>query len=148
MLTRIIRAVILAAVLVPTGTGLAMVHGYKLGSFRIGHLWAPPSEAGHGVPVYGAILNMGKASVTLAGATAEIGKDVRVRRLDHGEAAYSDTVSFLPGKPLAFAKWREHLFVEDNSASFYTGDHFKMTLDFAKAGKIDVEVLVEATPSD
>ncbi|MEI2383807.1 copper chaperone PCu(A)C [Breoghania sp. JC706] len=148
MFSRLSRIAALAGLVVVLSAGLAAAHSYRLGPLRIGHLWAPPAAAGAGVPIYGAILDMGGEPVVLDGARTQIGKDVRIRRVDDGTPTFSDTFTFQPGKPVAFAKWREHLFVEGNERPLAAGDHFSMTLDFAHVGKIDVDVLVEAAPSD
>ncbi|PTW58744.1 copper(I)-binding protein [Breoghania corrubedonensis] len=141
-----VAAVVVAAVVM--SAGIAWAHSYKLGPLRIGHLWAPPAAAGEGVAVYGAILDMGADPVVLDGARTEIGKDVRIRRVKDGNATFTDSFTFPPARPMAFAKWREHLFVEGNFRPLNAGDHFTMTLDFAALGEIEVDVLVEAAPSD
>jgi hypothetical protein len=138
--------VAVALVLVPGG---ARAHSYTLGTLAIGHVWAPPAEAGGGAPVYGPLLNRANEAARLVGASTPIADRVRFRILDKdGTAHWPDAVELPAGKPVALAAWRVHLWLVGLHRPLHEGDSFELTLDFGQAGKLLVKVIVERSPSD
>jgi copper(I)-binding protein len=127
-------------------------HSYTLGKIAIGHVWAPPAAgtgASAGAPVYGPLLNRGDAPARLVGASTPLAERVRFRVVDQdGRVRWPKAIELPPGKPIALASWRAHLWLVGLRQPLHEGDSFDLTLDFADAGKIAVKVMVERTPSD
>lgn len=125
----------------------AAAHGYRLGPLSIGHLWAPPPGPGDdGVPVYGAILNTGDRPARLVAVQTPAADRARFRLLRDGEPTWSDAIAFPPGRPLAMAAWRQHLWLSGLRRPLAAGDSFELTLDFGPLGRQTVSVVVEAGP--
>jgi len=122
----------------------AWAHSYKLGDIAVGHIWAPPPEDdAEGLAVFGPILNQGGATVRLVGASTPIAGQVRFRRLSDGAATWVDAIELRPGKPLALAAWREHIWLSELRKPLKNGDAFDLTLDFGSAGTLKIKVEVE-----
>ncbi|MCF1506002.1 copper chaperone PCu(A)C [Afifella sp. H1R] len=121
----------------------ATAHSYKLGDIAVGHVWASQPESGGGVAVYGPILNQGDAAVQLIDASTPVAEDVRIRTAADGEERWSDTIDLEPGKPLALAPWRQHLWLSGLKRELKEGDAFDLTLDFGGAGSLTMQVEIE-----
>jgi len=140
-----------AALLVGTIAGMscARAHSYKLGDIAVGHIWAKPPETGaDGVAVYAPILNSGQTTVRLVGASTPIADKTRFRKVNKkdGTVEWPQAIELQPGKPLALAAWREHIWVSGLHKPLKDGDWFDLTLDFADNGTLPVRVRVETTP--
>ncbi len=114
---------------------------------EVGHVWAPPSDpkAG-GVAVYGPLLNVGKDADRLVGASSPIAEKVRFRIAKDGKTTWPEAVDLAPGRPLALAPWRVHIWLSGLKHPLKDGDSFDLVLNFAKAGQHTVTVIVERTP--
>lgn len=121
----------------------AFAHSYKLGSIEIGHIWAPPPDENGDTAVYVPILNLGDKPVYLVGVSTEAAQKAVMRIVEDGKARLLDSIEFKPGRPLALAPWREHIWVEHLAKPLKAGDSFDLDLDFGDAGKIKVKVIVE-----
>lgn len=125
--------------------GPAAAHGYKLGAIAVGHVWAPPPAPGaDGVAVYGPILNGGAAPARLERASSPIADEVRFRTEKDGTVSWVPGIDLRPGKPVALAPWREHIWLSGLKRPVEAGGSFPLTLDFGPAGTLDVEVVVES----
>ena len=125
----------------------AAAHDYRFGAIAVGHVWAPPSDPkADGIPVYGPLLNEGTTVERLVGASSPIAKTVRFRIAKDGKTTWPDAVELAPGKPLALAPWRVHLWLSGVKRPLKDGDSFVLTLTFAQAGQHTVKVIVERTP--
>ncbi|NDW07978.1 copper chaperone PCu(A)C [Jiella pacifica] len=130
----------LAALLAPT---VPRAHSYKLGDIAVGHIWASAPESGEGVAVYGPILNRGDGAAQLTGASTPAAEQVRIRMATEGEEHWVDWIDLEPGKPLALAPWRQHLWLTDLKRELKEGDAFELLLDFGQAGTLTVQVEIE-----
>lgn len=120
-------------------------HSYRLGNLAVGHIWAPPPEAGaEGVAVYGPILNGGKTAVRLVGASSPIAEQARFRVERDGIVHRLNELELLPQRPLALAPWRAHVWLTGVRRHLDAGDAFDLTLDFGEAGSLTVKVVVES----
>lgn len=125
--------------------GTTAAHSYKLGDISVGHLWSPPGASGaDGMPVYGAILNRGKTTVHLVGAATPRAGQTRFRTRKGDAIRWVKSIAFQPGRPLALAAWREHIWLSGLKTPLKEGDSFPLTLDFGDAGRITVQVVVES----
>lgn len=126
----------------------AAAHSYKLDTVAVGHVWTPPAaQDAAGVPVYGPLLNRGKAKDSLVGASSPIAAQVRFRVMKDGKAQWLETIVLKPGRPLGLARWRVHLWLTGLKRPLKEGDRFDLTLTFAHAGTHTVQVFVENAPN-
>lgn len=125
--------------------GLVRAHSYKLGDIAVGHLWAPPPAAGaDGLPVYGPLLNRGRSTVRLVGASSPVAERVRFRRQQDDATEWPESLELMPMRPLALAAWREHLWVEGLKRSLGDGEPLPLLLDFGPAGKLEADAVIES----
>lgn len=128
--------------LLPIG---ANAHSYKLGRISVGHIWAPlPKKKAKGLPVYGPILNHGEKAARLVGATSPAAAKVRFRLAKNGKAKWLKAIELPPDEPVSLAAWRAHIWLSGLRKPIKDGDSIRLILDFGAAGKLPVEVLVEA----
>ena len=140
-----LAVVLTAASLLTFDTSTVSAHSYKLGDLAVGHIWAPePVEGSRGVPVYAGVLNQSDQPITLVGATTSVATHVRIRKTKDGSVQWPDGIEFKPGSPFALAPWREHLWVSGLNNPLEEGDSFELTLEFGKAGTLDVVVVIES----
>jgi copper(I)-binding protein len=123
---------------------------YKAGAIEVVRPWSRATPKGATVAAgYGTIRNTGAAPDRLLGGSIEAGRRLeihtmemdqgvmRMRELKHGlEIKPGQTVELRPG---AF-----HLMFVDLARPLQKGDRVKGTLVFEKAGKVDVDYVVEA----
>ncbi len=145
-------AAALAVALSAFATTLAGAHEASLGDIRIVHPYATPSLAG--VPTGAAYLvsldNVGKAGDTLMQATTPVCASVefhtmsvdaqgvmRMRQVDGIALAPKASVKMNPGMGY-------HLMLVGLKRPLKDGESFPMTLRFERAGKVDVQVVVQA----
>jgi len=131
--------------LLATGVGPALAHSYKQGDIAIGHAWAHSTE-GDVAAVYLPLLNRGEAPDNLVGASTPIARDVRIRSEKDGKVHWPEAVPLAPDKPIALAAWRQHLWLVGLRRPLKAGERFVMTLEFEKAGRVEIEVFVESSP--
>jgi copper(I)-binding protein len=139
-----------AAVLCATVTG-AGAHGAKVGDIAIGHPFATPSLAGvsNGVAYFGSLENTGSAPDRLLRASTPaatrvelhtMGVDaqgvMRMRELDAIELAPKAKLVMRAGNGV-------HLMLIGLKAPLKEGDRFPMTLQFERAGSVEVDVVVD-----
>lgn len=134
---------VLAVLVVLAAPAVVTAHSYKLGDIAVGHVWALPTNDASGAAVYGPILNRGDAAARLVGASTPIAEAVRFRVARDGETQWLDAIAFAPGKPLALAPWRMHIWLAGLKRPLQDGDSFDLTLDFGDAGQLTVKVVVE-----
>src|SRR3546814_11109635 len=89
------------------------------------------------------ILNNGETPDRLVVAASPVAAQVRFRAAKDGETRWPEAIPLAPGKPFALAEWREHIWLTGLKRPLKPGDRFPLTLTFAKAGKLDIEVMVE-----
>lgn len=127
----------------------ALAHSYKFGDITVGHVWAPPPENGaSGIAVYGPILNSGDTAIRLVGASTPIGEEVRFRISKNGTDSWPEFIELQPGKALALAPWREHIWISSLNRPLKDGNSFDLLLDFGDKGKHEVKVVVEGPAGD
>ena len=143
------KSVMLAAVLA-FAAGAASAHDYKAGSLQIQHPWSRATPKGATVAGgYMKIVNTGTTPDRLIGGSTvaapkfeihEMSMDggvMKMRMLPKGiEIKPGETVELKPGS--------YHLMFVGLKEPFEKGKRVKGTLQFEKAGKVDVEYAVEA----
>jgi copper(I)-binding protein len=143
------KSVVLAAVLAFTATA-APAHDYKAGSLEIKHPWSRATPKGATVAGgYLSIVNTGSAPDRLIGGSVEgAGKfEVHEMSMDGGVMKMRPLPKGLeikPGQTVELKPGSFHLMFIGLKQPFEQGKRVKGTLEFEKAGKINVEYAVEA----
>jgi copper(I)-binding protein len=138
--------VLLAA---PLAARPALAHDYTAGSLKIDHPWARATPKGAGVGGgYMKITNNGNAPDRLLGGTAAIAGSFEVHemKMQNGVMKMRPLAGGLeikPGETVTLDPSGYHVMFVGLKKQLVKGDRFKATLDFAKAGKVAVDFVVE-----
>jgi copper(I)-binding protein len=143
------KHLLLAAALCLWG-GAAAAETYTVGSIEIANPWARATPKG--APVGGAymtITNKGTESDRLVGISTPVAGQAQVHQMttDNGVMKMRPVQGGLeikPGQTVVFNPDSFHLMLMGLKQPMAQGQHVKATLDFAKAGKLDVEFVVES----
>ena len=144
---KFILAILLAAMPM-----LAMAHSYTLGPISIGHAWmrAVP-EAGRAGAAYMPLLLAGKDDEfdVLLAATTPLAERVEFHDTRRGandvvEMKHLDKIVLVANRPIAMRPNGVHLMLIGMKKPVAEGGRVPLTLEFKNAGKIDVELYVEA----
>jgi copper(I)-binding protein len=140
----------LAALLLTLVATSAYAHEYKVGSLEIKHPWtrATPKNA----PVAGGylkIVNTGTTPDKLLGGSAEVAKKFEVHdmSMDGGVMKMrelKDGLEIPPGATVELKPGSYHIMMMDLAHPLTKGERVKGSLTFEKAGKVDVDFVVEA----
>jgi copper(I)-binding protein len=141
---------LLATVALVLAAGAASAQEYKTGEITIRHPFATPTRPGAviGAAYFGGLENRGSNPDRLLRATTtvsarvelhsgEIGADgvMRMRELDSLPLPAGSTTELKPGQG-------DHLMLIDLKKPLAEGDSFAMTLEFERAGTVEVKVMV------
>jgi copper(I)-binding protein len=134
------------------GAGTAQAHDYKQGSIAIEHPWARPTpEGARAGAAYLSLQNSGNEADTLLSAETPVsasaqfhetirdGDIMKMREIRGG-------VVVPPGGSVSFKPGGYHIMLVGLKQRLDEGQHIPMTLTFAKAGPVRVEVYVEKQP--
>jgi len=147
------KSVLLAAMLATTLTfaaTAASAHEYKAGSLEIKHPWSRATPKGATVGGgYMKIINTGTAPDRLVGGSSEVaGKfEIHEMSMDNGVMKMrmlANGIEIKPGQTVEFKPGSYHLMFVGISKPLEQGKRVKGTLEFEKAGKVEVEYAVEA----
>jgi copper(I)-binding protein len=128
----------------------ASAHDYKLGDLQIAHPWSRATPQGAKVAGgYLKITNAGQAADRLLGGATEVSGRVEVHemRMDKGVMVMREVKGGLEIKPGATVELKPgglHLMFMDLKRQLAKDERIKGSLQFEKAGKVDVEFTVEA----
>ena len=138
----------LVALSVMAAASAAQAHDYKVGDLVIDHPWSRATPGGADVGVgYITVVNKGDAPDRLIGGSTPVAENVEVhsmtmegdmmkmRKLDGLEVPAGGSVTLKPGG--------YHLMLIGLKKPLEEGKPFTATLNFEKAGKVDVEFKVE-----
>ena len=149
LLAAALRAASLALAIVATG---AFAHGATVGDIEIGHPYATPSLPGttNGAAYFAMLENTGNAADRLLRAATPVAARVelhtmavdaqgvmRMRELDGIALAPHEKIRMRPGMGM-------HLMLIGLKEPLKDGARFPMTLEFARAGKVEVTVVVQS----
>jgi copper(I)-binding protein len=147
-----IRHFILLAGLTLGGAGTVFAHEYKAGAIAIGHPWARPTADGAKAgAAYLSLENTSGEPDRLVGVTTpaaekseihETSNDGGVMKMREVKAG----VTLPPGENISFKPGGLHIMLFGLKQKLNEGQHIPLTLNFAKAGSVDVEVYVEKSP--
>ncbi|HEX7928968.1 MAG TPA: copper chaperone PCu(A)C, partial [bacterium] len=131
----------------------ATAHDFKLGDLTIEHPWARPTDkmAKTGA-VYFTIKNAGIAADRLVGVASDkaatVGLHQTVNKDGMLSMQHADALDIPAGGSAALKPGGYHIMFMNLKAPFTEGDKFPLTLTFAKAGKVTVDVWVEKPKDD
>jgi copper(I)-binding protein len=138
----------LAAVLLSAGAAAAET--YTVGAIEIGNPWARATPKG--APVAGAymtITNKGAETDRLIGATSPVAAKLEVHQMSMDKGIMSmrpvpGGLEIKPGKTIVLKPESSHLMLLGLKQPLAQGERMKATLEFAKAGKLELEYVVES----
>jgi len=134
----------------------ASARDYKIGDLTVTDPWSRATPKGAKVAAgYMKITNTGTAPDRLISGSSDVSASFQIHEMsmDHGVAKMrplKDGIEIKPGQTVELAPGSFHLMFVDLKKPLNQGDHFKATLVFDKAGKVDVEydvLAMGATPS-
>ena len=127
----------------------ATAHEYKAGSIEIKHPWSRATPKGATVAGgYMKLINTGTTADRLVGGSTEVaGKfEIHQMSMDNGVMKMrpvSGGVEIKPGETVEFKPGGYHLMFVGITQPVVQGKRVKGTLEFEKAGKVDVEYAIE-----
>ena len=142
--TTLMIAAVLAALALP-----AQAEDFTAGSLKISSPWARATPKGASVGGgYMTITNTGTAPERLVGGSTDISKSFEVHemKMDGGVMKMRPVaggIEIKPGQTVKLDPSGYHVMFVGLKEQLKQGEHFKATLDFAKAGKVPVEFTVE-----
>jgi copper(I)-binding protein len=128
----------------------ALAHGYKAGSLAIHHPWTRATPAGAKVAGgYLVIDNEGSEPDRLLGGASEAGTAVEVHEMSEADGIMrmrrlADGVVIPAGGTVELKPGGLHLMITGLKRQLTEGEMVKVTLSFENAGKIDLELEVQA----
>jgi len=130
--------------------GRAGADDYQVGSLKIGEPWSRATPKGAKIASgYLKITNAGSTPDRLIGGTfaSAGGVEVHEMSMDGGVMKMrelKDGLEIAPGSTVELKPGSYHLMFVNLARPLAKGDRVKGTLNFEKAGKVDVEYMVEA----
>tara|TARA_Y100000758_G_scaffold33175_1_gene21791 strand:+ start:2535 stop:3017 length:483 start_codon:yes stop_codon:yes gene_type:complete len=128
---------------------LVSAHEFEAGELHIDHPWsrALPPVAPTGA-AYLSISNHGDSADTLMGARTDIAGKVEIHEHVHADGVMKmqrvDSLTIEPGATLTFAPGSYHLMLFQLKQPLAAGDSYPITLQFANAGEVEVQVKVQS----
>jgi periplasmic copper chaperone A len=140
---------LLAAVLSLSGGGAAAAT-YTVGSIEIGTPWARATPKGASVGgAYMTITNRGAEADRLIGVSSPVANQIEVHQMAMDKGVMSmrpvpGGLEIKPGQTVVLNPESFHLMLIGLKQPLAQGAQVKATLEFAKAGKLDIEYVVES----
>jgi periplasmic copper chaperone A len=149
-MTAFSKTLITALVLAIASLGSIVAQEFKAGDLTIDHPWSRATPAGAKVAAgYMTIVNKGTAPDRLIGGSTSVAGRVEIHEMamKDGVATMRPVTGGLTieaGKTVTLAPGGYHLMLHDLKAPLKQGDKLQATLEFEKAGKVDVTLEVQA----
>jgi copper(I)-binding protein len=140
---------LLAAMLSLSG-GTAAAETYTVGSIEIGTPWARATPKGAAIGgAYMTITNKGGDADRLIGISSPVAKQIEVHQMAMDKGVMSmrpvrGGLEIKPGQTVVLNPESFHLMLTGLKQPLVQGERVKATLEFAKAGKLDLEYVVES----
>ncbi len=128
----------------------AAAHDYTVGSIKIAHPWMRATPKGAAVAAgYMIITNKGAAPERLVGGTSPVAGRFEIHRMamEGGVMKMRPVEGGLeikPGEKVELKPGSFHIMLMDLKQPLEKGQRIKGTLEFEKAGKVDIEYSVDA----
>ena len=129
--------------------GVAYADDYKLGNIVIAHPWARPTAQSVKIgAAYLSLENKGNEADKLVSAASPVAGKTQIHKTTNegGVTKMREAgggVDLAPGATLAFKPGSYHIMLLDLKQKLEEGQRIPLTLTFAKAGSINIEVDVE-----
>lgn len=143
-----IRVAFIAAALAIVSTG-AHAQDASVGNMKISAAWsrATPKSASVGGG-YMKITNAGNEADRLVGGSSEVASrfEVHAMSMDNGVMkmrSIPNGIEIKPGQTVTLDPGGYHIMLVGLKKQLVQGERFKVTLEFAKAGKVDVDFKIE-----
>ena len=142
-------AFLIAAVLAAWAVMPAQAADVTAGSLKISAPWARATPKGASVGGgYMTITNSGTAPDRLIGGSADVAGSFEVHemKMDGGVMKMrpvANGIEIKPGQTVTLEPSGYHVMLVGLKQQLKQGEHFKATLEFAKAGKVDVDFTVK-----
>jgi copper(I)-binding protein len=142
-------AFLIAVVLAAWAVMPAQAADVTAGSLKISAPWARATPKGASVGGgYMTIINSGTAPDRLIGGSADVARSFEVHemKMDGGVMKMrpvANGIEIKPGQTVTLEPSGYHVMLVGLKQQLKQGEHFKATLEFAKAGKVDVDFTVE-----
>jgi copper(I)-binding protein len=140
---------IIAAVLATFVALPAQAEDVTVGSLKISAPWARATPKGASVGgAYFKITNTGIAPDRLIGGSTDVASQFEIHemKMDGGVMKMrpvADGLEVKPGQTVELAPGGYHVMLTGLKKQLEQGQHFKATLEFAKAGKVDADFTVQ-----
>jgi copper(I)-binding protein len=144
------RRVPLLAALLILAASVAVASDYKAGSLEIKHPWARATPKGAKVGGgYMTIINKGPAADRLVGFSSPVAAKFEIHEMtmDGGVMKMrplTNGIEIKPGQTVEFKPSSYHLMFMGLKQPFEQGKQVPGTLEFERAGKVEVEYTIEA----
>jgi periplasmic copper chaperone A len=145
-----IRKFLLLAAMLPVLCGAAAAQTYTAGSIEISNAWARATPKGAQVGgAYMTITNKGSDADRLIGGTSPVAGQVEVHQMTMNNGVMSmrpvpGGLEIKAGQTVKFTPDSFHLMLMGLKQPLTQGARMKATLEFAKAGKVEVEYAIES----
>lgn len=142
------RAALLLALLPALTSATARAHDYRAGDLSIGHPWSRPAPSGGTGVGYMTLRNGGGAAERLLSAASPAARAVELHtHIRDGDVMRMRPVADVPIPPggmVAFEPGGLHLMLIGLARPLREGERVPLTLSFARAGRVEVELVVES----
>lgn len=133
-------------------TGVAQAHSFAVGALTIGHPWSRPAAQGGNGAGFLTVTSKGPAADRLVSAASPVAARVEIHEsmIMDGKAMMHPRPGGLPVPAGGKAEMKPggwHLMFIGLKRPLAIGDRFPATLTFQKAGKVEVEFVVQAGAS-
>lgn len=135
-------AIALAALVAAVAT--AGSHGVKTKAIAVDHPWTHETKAAGDVAVYMKIKSLLRRDDRLTGASSEIARAVELHEaVPGGGSSIVSAITIKGAAAVELTPSGSRIVLKDVARALDPYDTFRLTLHFERAGRIDVEVLVE-----
>ncbi len=130
-------------------TAPALAQDYDLGPLHLAHPWSRATPNGAAVGGgYLSITNNGSTPDRLIGGSTPVAKEFELHRMSNENGVMKmrpveGGLEIKPGETVTLKPSGYHIMLVDLAKPLKQGDRVPATLDFAKAGKVQVEFTVE-----
>jgi copper(I)-binding protein len=126
----------------------ALAHDYNVGPLHIGHLWSRATPKGAPGGGFLTITNNGTAVDRLIGGSSPVAKEFELHQTSEEKGVakmrpLEGGLEIKPGETVTLRPGGYHIMFVGLDKPLKQGDRVPATLDFAKAGKVQVEFAVE-----
>jgi periplasmic copper chaperone A len=145
---KVLQNAAIAVLLMFSSSGFLGAHAQSDAKIAVGDAWSRATPAGSKTAVvYMTLANSGAAADRLLGATTPVGDKVEFHSNanDNGVMRMREmpAIDIAPGAKVVLKPGGMHAMIEGLNQPLAEGQSFRLTLEFAKVGKIEISVRIE-----